>query len=46
MNDGKRNVPSVLLKPVAITKNNWKLLISDGFLKKSDVCTGEYAKYC
>ena len=45
-NDGKRNVPSVLLKPVAITKNNWKLLISDGFLKKSDVCTGEYAKYC
>ena len=32
--------------PVAITKNNWKLLISDGFLKKSDVCTGEYAKYC
>ena len=33
-------------KPVAITKNNWKLLISDGFLKKSDVCTGEYAKYC
>jgi D-xylose transport system substrate-binding protein len=45
-NDGKRNVPSVLLTPIAITKNNWKLLISDGFLKKSDVCTGEYAKYC
>ena len=46
VNDGKRNVPSVLLTPVAITKNNWKLLISDGFLKKSEVCTGEYAKYC
>jgi len=46
VNDGTRNVPSVLLKPVSITKNNWKLLISDGFLKKSDVCTGEYAKYC
>ena len=45
-NDGRRNVPSVLLTPIAITKNNWKLLISDGFLKKSDVCTGEYAKYC
>jgi D-xylose transport system substrate-binding protein len=45
-NDGTRNVPSVLLTPVAITKNNWTLLISDGFLKKSDVCTGEYAKYC
>jgi D-xylose transport system substrate-binding protein len=45
-NDGNRNVPSVLLTPVTITKNNWKLLISDGFLKKSDVCTGVYAKYC
>ncbi len=45
-NDGVRNVPSVLLTPVAITKGNWKLLISDGFLKKSDVCKGEYAKYC
>jgi D-xylose transport system substrate-binding protein len=45
-NDGARNVPSVLLTPVAITKGNWKLLISDGFLKKSDVCKGEYAKYC
>jgi D-xylose transport system substrate-binding protein len=44
--DGKRKVPSVLLTPVAITKNNWKLLISDGFLLKKDVCKGEYAKYC
>ena len=46
VNDGNRKVPSVLLTPVAITKNNWTLLISDHFLKKSDVCTGEYAKYC
>ena len=44
--DGRRKVPSVLLKPVSITKNNWNLLITDGFLKKKDVCTGEYAKYC
>jgi D-xylose transport system substrate-binding protein len=46
VNDGSRNVPSVLLTPVAITKNNWNVLITDHFLKKSDVCTGEYAKYC
>ena len=45
-NNGIRNVPSVLLTPIAITKNNWKVLFSDGFLKKSDVCTGEYAQYC
>ena len=45
-NNGIRNVPSVLLTPIAITKNNWKVLFSDGFLKKSAICTGEYAKYC
>jgi D-xylose transport system substrate-binding protein len=45
-NNGIRKVPSVLLTPVAITKNNWKLLISDGFLTMKDVCSGEYAKYC
>jgi D-xylose transport system substrate-binding protein len=45
-NNGTRNVPSVLLTPVSITKNNWKLVVSDGFLPKSAICTGEYAKYC
>ncbi len=44
--DGKRKVPSVLLTPVSITKNNWRLLITDGFLLKKDVCKGVYAKYC
>jgi len=45
-NNGVRKVPSVLLTPVAITKNNWRLLLSDGFLTHKDVCSGEYAKYC
>ena len=44
--DGKRQVPSVLLKPVAITKSNWQILIKDGFLKRSEVCVGNYRKYC
>jgi D-xylose transport system substrate-binding protein len=44
--DGKRNVPSVLLRPVWITKNNYELLFSEGFLKKSEVCRGAYAKFC
>jgi D-xylose transport system substrate-binding protein len=38
--------PSVLLKPVWITKGNYKLLFTDGFLKKSQVCVGQYAQYC
>jgi D-xylose transport system substrate-binding protein len=44
--DGTRKVPSVLLTPKSITKANWKLLLTDGFLKKKDVCVGAYAKYC
>jgi D-xylose transport system substrate-binding protein len=44
--DGRRQVPSVLLTPVAITKNNYELLFRDGFLKRSEVCRGQYAKYC
>jgi D-xylose transport system substrate-binding protein len=45
-NDTKRQVPSVLLKPQAITKDNVNVVFDDGFLKKSDVCTGKYAQLC
>ena len=44
--DGRRQVPSVLLKPVAITKRNWEVLIKDGFLKRSEVCVGNYRRFC
>jgi len=42
---------SVLLKPVWITKaktgpHSYKRLFKDGFLKKSQVCVGQYAQYC
>jgi D-xylose transport system substrate-binding protein len=35
-----------LIKPQAITKANWKVLVTSGFLKKKDICNGKYAKYC
>ena len=38
--------PSILLTPVWITKANYTKLFADGFLKKSQVCNGKYAKYC
>lgn len=38
--------PSVLLKPIWITKKNYKFLFTDGALKRSQVCIGQYAKYC
>ena len=44
--DTKRQVPSVLLKPQAITKDNVNVVFDDGFLKKSDVCTGKFAQAC
>ena len=37
---------SILLTPVWITKKNYKLLFKDGFVKKSQVCIGPYAKFC
>ncbi len=37
---------SILLTPVWITKKNYTLLFKEGFLKKSQVCVGDYAKYC
>jgi D-xylose transport system substrate-binding protein len=38
--------PSILLQPVWITKKNYTKLFKDGFLKRSQVCIGQYAKYC
>ncbi len=46
VSDGVRQVPSVLANPVAITKANWDFPIKDGYLKRSDVCSGKYAKLC
>jgi D-xylose transport system substrate-binding protein len=41
------NVPSVLLEPVAVTKDNVKdTVIADGFYKASDVCTGAAKAVC
>jgi ABC-type xylose transport system substrate-binding protein len=37
---------SILLTPVWITKANYKLLFTEGFLKRGQVCIGQYAKYC
>ena len=37
---------SILLTPVWVTKANYKLLFKEGFLKKGQVCNGQYKKYC
>ncbi|WP_307813721.1 sugar ABC transporter substrate-binding protein [Nocardioides baculatus] len=45
-NDGERDVPSVLLDPVSITKDNVKDVIDDGGQTAADVCTDDFAKFC
>jgi len=44
-NKGKR-LPAYIIKPVSITKANWRQLLTTGYLKRSKVCVGEYKKYC
>jgi D-xylose transport system substrate-binding protein len=44
--DGSRKVPSVLLEPQSITKENLDVPIKDGFLKREEVCTGKFSSLC
>ncbi len=43
--EGKRDVPSVLLDPVLVTKDNVKEVIDDGGAKAAEVCKG-FEKEC
>ena len=45
--NGAMQVPSVLLTPVAVTKDNIKsTVVKDGFYKVGEICTGKYAAGC
>jgi D-xylose transport system substrate-binding protein len=44
--NGSKKEPTVALPIVSITKANYTRLFRDGFLKRSQVCVGQYAKYC
>jgi D-xylose transport system substrate-binding protein len=47
VDNGMEQVPSVLLKPVAVTKDNIQdTIVKDGFWKPSEICTGKYAQAC
>jgi D-xylose transport system substrate-binding protein len=47
VNNGKTEVPSVLLKPIAVTKGNVKsTVVKDGFVEASELCEGVYATAC
>jgi D-xylose transport system substrate-binding protein len=44
--NGSKNEPTLALPVQWITKANYKQLFTQGWLKKSEVCIGQYAKYC
>ena len=45
MNQGKKE-PTLTLPVTWITKKNYKTLFTQHWLKKSEVCIGQYKKYC
>jgi D-xylose transport system substrate-binding protein len=44
--NGSKKEPTVQIPVVSITKANYTRLFKDGFLKKSDVCVGEFKQFC
>jgi D-xylose transport system substrate-binding protein len=45
--NGSAQTPAVLLTPVPVTKKNInQTVIKDGFLTKSEICVGQFAKFC
>jgi D-xylose transport system substrate-binding protein len=46
-NNGKIDVPSILLTPVAVTKDNIEsTVVKDGFWTAAQICTASYASAC
>jgi D-xylose transport system substrate-binding protein len=44
--NGSKKEPTVQLPVISITKANYTRLFRDKFIKKSDVCVGEFAQFC
>jgi D-xylose transport system substrate-binding protein len=44
--ESKKDVPAVLLTPQAITFDNVKDVVADGYVTKDELCTAEFAAKC
>jgi D-xylose transport system substrate-binding protein len=44
--NGSKKQPTYVIPVVSITKANYTRLFKDKFLKRSDVCSGQYKQYC
>ncbi len=46
VDNGQKKVPSVILTPVAIVKNNVKTVVEGGDVKSADLCKGQFKSAC
>jgi D-xylose transport system substrate-binding protein len=47
INNGERDIPSILLDPVVVTKDNIAdTVIAEGFRTWDEICMGEYEQFC
>ncbi len=46
VNDGERDVPSVLLTPVSVTADNVSEVVEDGGVSAEELCAGDFADDC
>ena len=46
LNGTSKGKPAFIVPVSTITKANYRQLFANGFLKRSDVCSGDYKQYC
>ena len=47
VNNGQKDVPSILLTPVAVTRENIKsTIVADGFWTTAQICEGSFQSAC
>jgi D-xylose transport system substrate-binding protein len=44
--NGTKRLAAFIIPPQSITKANYKILFSAGYLKRGEVCRGSFAQYC
>ena len=44
--NGSKKEPAYIIPPVALYKSNWKQIVTSGYLKRNQICVGDYLKYC